>query len=583
MDSTRIKIGQVLYGQSEGSGDIALVKVESVGVGGINYNDTDNTFQYSFDELTGIPVSASVLTSSGFTLSNGVYVNDTINFIKVKLIGAQWFWYANADTCIPVPYLHELQSLYKELTGNTLAVDEDALLIALDSPMVLSAPTDFAVSDTTPTTVTISWLEDVDAEWYEYQIDDGEWVKVLEAEAEITGRTHSTTYKIRVKAIGDDENFVDSPESEEYSFTTAALIVLDAPADLTATDVGVNEITITWGEVANATEYEVQIGETTDTTDQLTYQFTSLDADTGYNISVKAVGDDVTYDDSALSAISETTDPLIVLEAPADLTTSEVGVNEITITWGEVANATEYEVQIRETTYTTEHLTYQFTSLDADTEYNISVKAVGDGITYDDSLESEVTVTTDPLIVLDAPANLTATEVGENYVTVTWSAVANASEYEVSDGETTDTVTAETLTYQFTSLDVNTGYTFSVKAVGDGVTYGDSLESEVTATTLKQKLDTPVVTGTTLGTTSVKFSWNEVANSVGYICQYKEGEGSFVDYVGEIANDEGVRSVTLTELTPGTPYTISVKAIAAAESNYRDSDSGSGTVSTNAA
>ena len=93
MDSTRIKIGQVLYGQSAGSDDIALVKVESVGVGGINYNDTDNTFQYSFDELTGIPVSASVLTSSGFTLSNGVYVNDTINFIKVKLIGAQWFWY----------------------------------------------------------------------------------------------------------------------------------------------------------------------------------------------------------------------------------------------------------------------------------------------------------------------------------------------------------------------------------------------------------------------------------------------------------------------------------------------------------
>jgi len=485
MDSTRIKIGQVLYGQSEGSEDIALVKVESVGVGGINYNDTDNTFQYSFDELTGIPVSASVLTSSGFTLSNGVYVNDTINFIKVKLIGAQWFWYANADTCIPVPYLHELQSLYKELTGNTLAVDEDALLIALDSPMVLSAPTDFAASDTTPNTVTISWLEDADAKGYEYQIDDGAWVAVDVAEAELTGLTHSTTYKIRVKAIGDDENFVDSPESEEYSFTTAALIVLDAPADLTATEVGVNEITITWGEVANATEYEVQIGETTDTTDQLTYQFTSLDADTGYNISVKAVGDDVTYDDSALSAISETTDPLIVLDAPADLT---------------------------------------------------------------------------------------ATEVGENYVTVTWSEVTNAAGYEVSDGETTDTVTAETLTYQFTSLNVNTEYTFSVKAVGDGITYDDSLESEVTETTLKEQLDAPVVAGETLNTTSVKFSWVAIANAASY----------------SYSTDDGVNwksteflEITLTELTPGTSYTMLVKAIAAVESDYRDSDSGSGTVSTN--
>ena len=135
MDSTRIKIGQVLYGQSEGSEDIALVKVESVGVGGINYNDTDNTFQYSFDELSGIPVAANVLTSSGFTLSNGLYVNNNISFIKIKQINGQWFWYADRDKCIMVKYLHELQGLYGDLTGNTLDVDKAALLIELNSAM----------------------------------------------------------------------------------------------------------------------------------------------------------------------------------------------------------------------------------------------------------------------------------------------------------------------------------------------------------------------------------------------------------------------------------------------------------------
>ncbi len=398
MDSTRIKIGQVLYGQSAGSNDIALVKVESVGVGGINYNDTDNTFQYSFDELSGIPVAANVLTSSGFTLSNGLYVNNNISFIKIKQINGQWFWYADRDKCIMVKYLHELQGLYGDLTGNTLAVDEELLLTALGSKMVLSAPEGFATSAMTPNTVTITWNEDADAEGYSYQIDDGAWVAVDVAEAELTGLTHSTTYKIRVKAIGDGEDFVDSPKSEEFSFTT------------------------------------------------------------------------------------------------------------------------------------------------------------------------------DPLIVLGAPANLTATEVGENYVTVTWSAVANASEYEVSDGETTDTVTAEPLTYQFTSLNVNANYTFSVKAVGDGVTYGDSLESEVTATTLKQKLDTPVVTGTALGTDSVKFSWVAIANAASYSYSIDDG-----------VNWESTEllEITLTQLTPGTSYTMLVKAIAAVESDYRDSDSGSGTVSTN--
>lgn len=398
MDSTRIKIGQILYGQKEGSGDVAIVKVESVGVGGINYNDTDNSFQYSFDELFGIPISAGVLLSSDFTLSGGLYVNDSISFIKIKQINRQWFWYADRDKCIPVKYLHELQALYGELTGNTLAVDEDELLIELDRLMVLSAPEGFDASDITPNSATITWDEDVDAEGYAYRIGDGEWFNVLISKVELTDLTYSTPYTLRVKAIGDNDSFVDSPESEEFTFTTAALIVLDSPADLTAT------------------------------------------------------------------------------------------------------------------------------------------------------------------------------EVGENEVTVTWSAVANAAEYEVAVGETTDTVTAETLTYQFTTLDVNTGYTFSVKAIGDGITYADSALSQITETTLKGKLDAPSVTGSALGTNSVKFSWLAIANAASY---------SYSTDAGENWTSTTDLEVTLTGLESGTSYTMSVKAIAATEGNYRDSDAAEGSVSTN--
>ena len=62
-----------------------------------------------------------------------------------------------------VKYLHELQGLYGDLTGNTLAVDEELLLTALGSKMVLSAPDGFATSEMTPNTVTITWNEVADA------------------------------------------------------------------------------------------------------------------------------------------------------------------------------------------------------------------------------------------------------------------------------------------------------------------------------------------------------------------------------------------------------------------------------------
>ena len=289
MDSTRIKIGQVLYGQKEGSEDVALVKVESVGVGGINYNDTDNSFQYSFDELSGIPVAANVLLSSGFTLSNGLYVNDNISFIKIKQINGQWFWYADRDKCIMVKYLHELQGLYGDLTGNTLAVEEDALPGVLGSLMVLSAPDGFAISEMTHNTVTITWNEDVDAEGYSYQINDGDWEEVDIAEIELTELTHNTPYVLRVKSLGDDESFVDSPESEEFSFTTLKE-KLGTPV-VTGEALSTTSVKFSWVAIDNALSYSYSTDdkETWAPTEEIEITLTELEAGTTHTMYVKAI------------------------------------------------------------------------------------------------------------------------------------------------------------------------------------------------------------------------------------------------------------------------------------------------------
>lgn len=299
MDSTRIKIGQVLYGQKEGSEDVAIVKVESVGIGGINYNDTDNSFQYSFDELSGIPVAANVLLSSGFTLSNGLYVNDNISFIKIKQINGQWFWYADRDKCIMVKYLHELQGLYGDLTGNTLAVDEELLLTALGSLMVLSAPDGFAISKMTHNTVTITWDEVAYADGYSYKIDNGGWEEVDVAEAGLTELTRNTTYVLRVKSLSNDESFVNSPESEEFSFTTLKE-KLGTP-EVTGEALDTTRVKFSWAAIDNADSYSYSIddGVNWESTELLEITLTDLAPSTSRTMLVKAIAaEDGDYMDS---------------------------------------------------------------------------------------------------------------------------------------------------------------------------------------------------------------------------------------------------------------------------------------------
>lgn len=74
---------------------------------------------------------------------------------------------------------------------------------------------------------------------------------------------------------------------------------------------------------------------------------------------------------------------------PVQLVMSEVNCteqteNSLTFTWGAVANATGYEVTCNSDTKTVDATTYTYTAvgLTAGTEYEISVKAVGDGTNY---------------------------------------------------------------------------------------------------------------------------------------------------------------------------------------------------------
>lgn len=86
-----------------------------------------------------------------------------------------------------------------------------------------------------------------------------------------------------------------------------------------------------------------------------------------------------------------------------------------------------------------------------------------------------ITVTAKALDPLATPTGLSSSAVTATTATLSWSAVANATGYRVTIGgnsyETTST------SYAATGLTAETAYSWTVTAIGDGETYGDSDES----------------------------------------------------------------------------------------------------------
>ena len=97
-------------------------------------------------------------------------------------------------------------------------------------------------------------------------------------------------------------------------------------------------------------------------------------------------------------------------------------------------------------------------------------------------------------VQLDAPTNLSATATADT-ATISWTAVANASSYDVTVGTTTKNVTSTT-TATFDGLTPDTTYNVSVVAVGDGTNYTNSTAATTTVKTLAESSGGDVATTT---------------------------------------------------------------------------------------
>ena len=99
--------------------------------------------------------------------------------------------------------------------------------------------------------------------------------------------------------------------------------------------------------------------------------------------------------------------------------------------------------------------------------------------------------------VLAAPTGVLGSDVGKHGFTVSWTAVANASGYEVLlDGAVAGSCASTDTSMQLAGLSAGTAYSVQVRALGDGLHYGDSPLSTAISVTTEEDAQNVVFTVT---------------------------------------------------------------------------------------
>ena len=299
-----------------------------------------------------------------------------------------------------------------ETTPIPLDALETPVLSAANSPTPLEKPV-LNVTATTGLTITVSWDSVPNAERYSFSYkpsNETTWKSVnvgTNLSYTASNLKLDSDYDFRVKAIGDGVDYksvysaVVSAKTNATPDPSETPVRLETPV-LTATNTTGLSITVSWDAVPNVERYSFSYKPSNETTwkrvnvgTDSSHTVSGLKLDSDYDFRVKAIGDGATFK-SVYSAVvsartNATPDPSetpIPLDTPV-LTVAAVGSTSLTITWSEVPNAARYSLfykPVDKTTWTIVNagtdLSRTVSDLNLNAEYDVRVKAIGDGVDY---------------------------------------------------------------------------------------------------------------------------------------------------------------------------------------------------------
>ncbi len=349
------------------------------------------------------------------------------------------------------------------------------------------------------------------------------------------------------------------------SVSVASAAGLGKVTGLKAT-VGYNSVTLSWSAVSSAKYYQVQQYKSgswatlTSKTAEKSYKVSSLKTGTTYKFRVRA------YNSALINSSSWT--EISAKPMPAKVTglkATQYSANAIKLSWSKVSGATGYKVQIYKSSkwsdyksVTTNSLTVS--SLKDGTKYKFRVLAYrkASGTTYKGEYCSAVSCT----CKLPAPKTVKIDSSTYDTVTIKWTAVENATAYQVymHNGSTKKwskvATGLTTRSYKATKLTAGIKYTFKVIAYQkiSGKTYfaADSMKVAITPAVAK----TGSVKTASLASNAVTVSWGKVTGATAYqVYTSKDAGKTWTKTATGVTGTS--KKITL---SPDTKYQIKVRA-----------------------
>ncbi|XP_036068490.1 receptor-type tyrosine-protein phosphatase eta isoform X4 [Oryzias melastigma] len=367
----------------------------------------------------------------------------------------------------------------------------------------------------------------------------------------ITNLTAGVQYNISVTAVAADK------QTKGLSVFFSKYTKPDKVRNLTVTEITTSSISLNWTKpLGQSSYYEVEWSNESYTLNANVTDgrmtISDLTAGVQYNINVTAVAaDKQTKGQSAFT--SNYTKP----DTVGDLTVTEITTSSISLSWTKpLGQSSYYVVEWSNGSYTLNanvtDESMNITNLTAGVQYNISVTAVAaDNQTKGQSAFSSSYTKPDKV------RDLAVTEITTSSISLSWTKpLGQSSYYEVewSNGSYTLYANVTDERINITNLTAGAQYNISVTAVAEN----HKTKGERFFTSSYTKPDkVRDLTVTEITTSSISLSWTEPLGQ----SSYYEVEWSNGSYTRNVSLAK--KSKTISNLTAGVQYNISVTAVAA--------------------